>query len=235
MTKPLMLTGHQFGRLAVECRAGSRNQQSTWHCRCDCGQSVVVVGKSLRSGQTQSCGCLRKERTALVGSARTIDLTGRRFGRLVAQAKEGLATDDEARWRCLCDCGNETCVRSSSLRNGTTQSCGCLRRELLSTRPLKHGQARHGRLTSEYDAWHAMKQRCLNPNHAAYANYGGRGITVCQQWLESFEVFFADVGLKPDPELTLDRIDNDGSYEPGNVRWATRSQQNSNQRGRNGA
>lgn len=80
-----------------------------------------------------------------------------------------------------------------------------------------------------------MKQRCLNPNHAAYENYGGRGITVCQQWVESFETFLADVGCKPDPDLTLDRIDNDGNYEPGNIRWATRSQQNSNQRGRNAA
>ncbi len=235
MSKPLTLTGRQFGRLVVECRVGSRNQQSTWQCRCDCGRSLVVVSGSLRSGQTQSCGCLRKERAALVGAARTIDLTGKRFGRLVAQAKDRSVTDDEARWRCRCDCGRETRVRSSSLRNGTSQSCGCLRQELLCARPVKHGHTTHGKPTPEWDAWHSMKQRCLNPNHAAYANYGGRGISICQRWVEDFEAFLADVGLKPDPELTLDRIDNDGNYEPGNVRWATWSQQNSNQRRGNAA
>ena len=86
--------------------------------------------------------------------------------------------------------------------------------------------------SSEYMAWHAMKQRCLNPKHAAYSRYGGRGIRVCDEWRDNFQQFLVDVGPRPDPSLSLDRIDNDGDYRPGNVRWATRSQQARNRRER---
>jgi hypothetical protein len=156
------------------------------------------------------------------------DLAGRRFGRLVAVRRAGVYADGSIQWLCRCECGNEAVVLGTNLRHGTSQSCGCLRNKLSSLRARRHGESHK----PEYEAWHSMKQRCLNPRHRAFKNYGGRGIAVCPSWVGSFEAFFAYVGRKPHPALTLDRIDNDGDYEPGNVRWATWSQQNGNQRRR---
>lgn len=128
---------------------------------------------------------------------------------------------------CLCDCGQETLVYCASLRTGNTKSCGCLRGET-------HGQSnfwkKGGRKESkEYKAWCHAKSRCSNPNYPKFEHYGGRGITMCQEWRDSFLAFFTYMGKCP-KGLTLDRIDNEGNYEPGNCQWATRSQQNKNRR-----
>jgi hypothetical protein len=125
-------------------------------------------------------------------------------------------------WLCRCRCGSEKIVEGSNLRSGRSTSCGCLRTEL---------QTKHGLWTDpRYCAYYAMLRRCYNPNHSRYADYGGRGIAVCQRWRESLEVFAADVGPRPAPGYSLDRIDNDGNYEPDNVRWATAAEQIANQR-----
>lgn len=129
---------------------------------------------------------------------------------------------------CKCVCGNIVIVRTSSLRSGLTISCGCLQREKAAVN--RRNSATHGMDgTTTYKAWASMKQRCLNPKHEFFNHYGGRGIQVCDSWLESFKNFFADMGECPEG-LTLDRIENDGNYEPANCRWATRFQQNSNRR-----
>jgi hypothetical protein len=160
-----------------------------------------------------------------------IDMTGERFGRLrvIGRSPENNA-QRRALWECVCDCGNTTVLPRKDLTTGNTRSCGCFARDWTVEKHTVHGRSR----TPEYHAWKNMRQRCLNPNHPNYHHYGGRGVTICDQWLDSFAAFLADVGERPAPGLSLDRIDNDGNYEPGNVRWATQSQQIRNQRPRRG-
>lgn len=129
------------------------------------------------------------------------------------------AADRPGYWLCRCDCGTEKVLRGSHVASGETTSCGCRR----SSRGDVSG-------TPEYRAWLNMIARCTHPHHEAYARYGGRGITVCPEWLESFERFVADVGPRPSHALSLERIDNARGYEPGNCRWATSVEQNRNRR-----
>lgn len=143
------------------------------------------------------------------------DLTGRRFGHLVVTGAE---PGRYRYWRCRCDCGNLAVSRKDHLTSGRTISCKC-----------RQGHKQHGlSRTREYKTWNAMVSRCTRPSDTNYPAYGARGIKVCQRWLESFENFLADVGLRPDG-MTLDRWPNgDGDYEPGNTRWATPSEQQQN-------
>lgn len=132
--------------------------------------------------------------------------------------------------KCLCACGVLTFVRHSSLISGNTTSCGCFHKEIAAENARTLG-LRHGRYgTPEYKAWQSMKNRCYLTTHDSYKNYGGRGITVCDRWRSSFEAFFEDMGVKPGPGYSLDRIDPNKPYEPGNCRWATSKQQMNNRR-----
>lgn len=157
------------------------------------------------------------------------DLTGEKFGRLsVLRRGTSDPNHNGARWICLCDCGNETLVTSWRLTAGRTKSCGCIGR--LSAHRVRHGHARNGKQTRIYWIWLDMIERCERPRHAAFADYGGRGIKVCTRWRQDFRTFLADVGERPSPQHTLDRRNVDGDYEPDNVRWATRKEQARNKR-----
>lgn len=155
-----------------------------------------------------------------------IDLTGKKFGRLTVIEQATSNNKNRTMWRCVCECGNETIVYSYHLRNGSSTSCGCFRREVASNRTT------HGKTNSRiYHIWAMMKERCFCPTLEAYENYGGRGITVCDEWKNDFQAFYDWAianGYKDD--LTIDRINVDGNYEPSNCRWSTMEEQANNKR-----
>ena len=145
-----------------------------------------------------------------------LDLSGKRFGKLVAQEWAG-----NSRWRCVCDCGNETLVLTANLNRANTSSCGCVRNMMASKRNTTHGLSN----SHVYKTWLSMRRRCRDVKNLSYQDYGAKGINVIDRWFDSVEEFVKDVGHPPTAEHTLDRIDNAKGYEPDNVRWATPTEQ----------
>lgn len=221
------LTGQRFGLWIVlehsHIVRNGRNVLHYWKCRCNCGVERTVIHGSLIFDRSTSCGCDR------IHPQQRIDLSGQRFGRWTVIGFSGIR-DGKAYWLCLCDCGTERAVQGTSLRKDSrgSLSCGCYAREVASSVNATHGHTRNYRRSDIYAAWAGMMDRCSQSNEIAIANYSGRGIAVCERW-HDFANFLADMGEKP-PRTSLDRIDNNGNYEPGNCRWATMRQQSRNKR-----
>lgn len=211
------LTGKIYGTLTVIGRArNGAGRKVRWHCRCECGRKTTTHATDLRTGHTKSCATCSK----------LDDLTGRKFGRLTILRRGPDNFQDEIQWLCRCDCGSKiVTVRGSHLKTGNTRSCGCLQPEIVSQVNRKHGMWE----SPEYANWEAMKQRCQNPKSSGYRYYGGRGIKIAPEF-QNFEAFFAYMGPRPKGCNSIDRIDNDGDYEPGNVRWTNQRQQMRNTR-----
>lgn len=222
-----MKQGDKFGRLIALAPAGrTKSGAPQWRFQCDCGAVVDKHAWNVKTGHTQSCGCWQRERTTQSNRDRLPEISvGQRFGHLsaVRPLPHGRG---RTRWVFVCDCGVEAHLPASDAISGHTQSCGC---RVYVNLPMKHGESHFGR-TAEYTAWKNIKARCFNPKNDKYAYYGGRGITMAPEWIDDYEAFLSHIGRRPSPEHSVDRIDNDGNYEPGNVRWATPLQQRHNRR-----
>ncbi|MBS4025650.1 MAG: hypothetical protein KGZ96_08250 [Clostridia bacterium] len=218
------LTGKTFNDLTVVRlhTAKSVDRRFLWECECACGRGEVVIAssKDLKGGRKRSCSCMyNKKRRA------SVDLTGQIFNMLkVEKFLNKRNADGEFLWQCLCDCGSNTEVATGDLTKNAVKSCGCLKGKNQFDNP-SYLYKSYPRI---YRIWQGIKKRCANPNYESYANYGGRGIKVCEKWQEfpAFLFWALENGYEKNREI--DRINNNGNYEPSNCRWVTAKENSRN-------
>lgn len=218
------LSGKRFGNLVVIQRNGlAKNGKVKWLCKCDCGNEIIAVGNDLESGSTKSCGCIRIE-----------DISGGRFGKLTVLKRDGRNENGKILWLCRCDCGQYKHFTKEYLKTSRNPNCGCEISERVIA-ATKHGMS----YSKLYYKWSSMKSRCLNKNNDEYANYGARGIKVCDEWadaekgFENFAKWAFSVGWSENEDecpQSIDRIDVNGNYEPSNCRFVTQKEQMNNTR-----
>lgn len=222
MGRPIIdLTAQKFGKLTVIGLNPEKDKSkyAKWDCVCDCGsETISVISGKLKSGNVKSCGCLRVDNK--------VDLTNKKFNRWSALRYVKSDKRNNALWLCVCDCGNEKLVSATRLMQGRSKSCGCLGKEVSSKLLKTHGMTN----TPEFRSWCGAKGRCLNKNNQAYHAYGGAGLKMCDDWVNSFQAFLEHIGPMPKDGIrySIDRIDNSVGYVPGNVRWATSKEQMNN-------
>jgi hypothetical protein len=213
------LTGKTFGSLtAVFVDHADAHRERHWKCVCACGKEIVVRQSNLTSGKTKSCGCVHRNK---------YDFAGHCFGKLTAISFLPGSAQSKAKWLCLCECGEHVLVETHDLISCRVTDCGCTPKRSVRYNEMKHQNERL------YTIWRGMKNRCYYSKHKNFACYGGRGIRVCDEWLHSFDTF-ATWALANEyrSDLTIDRIDVDGNYAPGNCRWITMQAQQRNKRKR---
>jgi len=207
------LVGQVFGKWTVLSKSGRTSRgETTYLCECTCGSRKIQRGSTLKAGESTQC------KSCFVDSLnKTLDLVGKKFGSWLVASRFKNVQRNELFYTCICDCGTRKNIPGHALKSGQTKQCNkcrCSKRgaEYLSTKLV----------------WRAMIARCSNKNLKVYKYYGGRGITVCKRW-HSYDNFVEDMGLKP-LKLQIDRIDNDGNYEPSNCRWVTARENSLNRR-----
>ena len=205
------LEGQKFGNLLVESKNNDiKSNNSMWNCVCECGNRIVVSSHFLTSGKKTCC----KECNIPYKSK---ELLGKKFGRITVLKSIG-KENKKVKWLCKCDCGNECTAFTTDLKSGKKKSCGCLKKERTIEASKTHGLSKE-RIHKE---WRGILHRCKNPSASHYENYGGRGITVCDEWKEDFMAFYEwSMQNGYADNLTLDRKDNDKGYSPDNCRWVT--------------
>lgn len=217
------LPGDRYGRLTLQSLItdpAGKPSLGLWLCVCDCGNTLTISHAKMRAGRNGSCACIRREAFVKVGGVKP----GQVFGRLTVVSLAPVR-DQKTRWNVSCICGKFRVVDQGALKTGNTTSCGCLATESKSARSRTHGL----RNSAVYKTWSHIKDRCTNPRNASWEYYGGRGITLYPAW-HTFENFYADVGDRPEGYQSIDRIDNNKGYEPGNWRWSTAMEQSRNKR-----
>lgn len=219
----------RFGKWIVIKRDKVSKKEVRWICKCDCGTVKSVSSNSLKKGTSTNCGC-----------ERFVDLSGKRFGKLLVLKRANPIISNSGKtvqmWKCRCDCGNEVTVRHNCLQSGHTTSCGCYHKEKFGDINRTHNLSYKSHL---YGVWKSMKDRCYREKCKSYKNYGKRGISVCDEWRDDYKAFYdwaMENGYKEDTGngsvnvLSIDRIDVNGNYEPNNCRWVTADIQARNKR-----
>jgi hypothetical protein len=226
-----IIIGSKYGKLTIMEEVGSINKMIYVKVQCDCGTIKNIKVSHLRNGYTVSCGCYQRE-TATNNKKNYEE----KYGRLRIIEEVDRLNPKNRRVLVECDCGKRFEIDLYSLKSGNSKSCGCYKSQRTIENKTIHGDSqRIGKdVEREYIAWKAMKQRCYNSNTKFYYLYGGRGIIVCDRWLEpegrGYINFLNDMGRKPSTQHSIDRINVDGNYEPSNCRWATPKEQRNNQR-----
>ena len=221
--------GERYGKLVIIDEDRNSHERARYLCKCDCGKVISTQYGALKRGATTSCGCARQERNARKHDEATKRYIGRRYGKLTVIAYDK-SVKENLYFICKCDCGNIKSIQKGGLVRGAATSCGCK----LIERNTKHNLSR----TRLYRVFRDMKNRCYNKNSPDYKNYGGRGIKICDEWLNDFTAFnkwaFENGYDENAPKMacTIDRINNDLGYSPENCRWVDIATQNRNKRQR---